>query len=417
MTSTNLKSASKNAGYLLSMLSLCALALGSSCQSKKELEVPPAPEENIQRGKLEVPEARDLTKPPEGMSKSELALSEPKLWDICRDLFEPGGEQRTTYPYHEDDTREAEAFFGCDLEGFLELEDGRRYVAYALDPERPSSDTRAIRVVAYDKNGKRTWTHDTKRDSRGTSFAASYRGTTLANVPPHLFCVSSMWESGIDIECLRAKTGELAWEGRLPYWSGIAPQGFAKSLFVADLSGLRQIYPWSGVERRFKKLDGPGGRSSFYATDGERLYYSSNRTAPLELGAYDFATLDKIWSRELTEKLDPLWTEIFPEHELMVLRQDETLVGVSTKGGEALWAVKTGPSTPKIAANEDTILILVRREEKPNLLHAIDPKSGKSKWWSEPPTGTLRIEASRNQVVLGSVRAVQRAVIPPAPSK
>lgn len=402
---------------MLLTLSLCASLLGPGCQSKKELEVPAAPEENILQGKLEVPEARDLTTPPEGMKKSDLELSEPKLWGLCRDIFEPGGEQRTTYPYHEDDTKEAEAFFGCDLEGMLELDDGRRFVAYALDQERPSSETHTIRVVAYDKGGKRTWTHDTKRDSRGTSFAASYRGTTLANVPPHLFCVSSMWESGIDIECLRTKTGELAWEGRLPYWSGIAPQGFAKSLFVADLSGLRQIYPWSGVERRFKKLDGPGGRSSFYATDGERLYYSSNRTAPLELGAYDFATLDKLWSRELTQKLDPLWTEIFPEHGLMILRQEEVLIAVSTTDGKPLWAVKTGPSTPKVAANEDTILVLVRREEKPNLLHALDPKTGKSKWWSEPPTGTLRIEAAKNQVVLGSVRAVQRAVIPPVPGK
>lgn len=420
MTSTNLTNTRPKAWRARLIASICApllLTIASGCQQKKELEVPPAPKDKIIEGKLEVPKARDLTAPPEGIEKSTLALSEPKLWGECKDLFEPDGEQRTTYPYHENNTLEAEAFFGCELEGMLKLDDGRRFVAYALEPEKPSSNTRAIRVVAYDKQGKRVWTHDTERDARGTSFAASYRGTTLANVEPYLFCVSSMWESGIDIECLKTEDGESAWKGRLPYWSGISPQGFAKSLFVADLSGLRQIYPWSGVERRFKKLDGPGGRSSFYATDGERLYYSSNRTAPLTLGAYDFEKLEQIWSRELPGKLDPIWSEIFPEHKLLVLRQEETLVGVSTTDGKALWAVNTGESTPKIASNEDSLFVLVRRKDKPNLLHAIDPKSGQSKWWTEPPTGTLRIEAGKDQVVLGSVRAVQRATVPPAAEK
>ena len=215
--------------------------------------------------------------------------------------------------------------------------------------------------------------------------------------------------------CAQAETGEPVWQGRLPYWSGVPPQGRNKSLYVADLSGLRRVYPWTGVEMRYVEFDGPGGRASLYVTDGERLYFSAVREGPWRLTAWSFDRMEPDWSRDLPAQPDHAWHAAFPEHDLVLIKTGHRILGIDTEDGQPRWALDVGEDAPKVAASPESIFVLVRRPEVANLLHALDPRTGEHQWWAETPTGTLRVAWHEGALMLGSVRAIQR-VNHPAPS-
>lgn len=391
------------------------LVLGlMACEQRAEIEVPPEePEPGLRASALALPEERDLSKEPKALAATPIHVSEARIWDPCHVLFEEDGAPRARYPFQGDRERQAEALFGCEVEAFEELEDGRRLIAYALPARGLDVGPRDLRLAVYDGDGELSWSLRLNRSGKGAGFLSSLRGSFVADLPPHLICGGTMWEGSVQAICARAESGEAVWEGRLPYWTGIRPTPRDGSLFVADVTGLRRVYPWEGTEMRYRRLEGSGGRASFYATDGERLFFSSGRgDAPLTLIAYDLEQMKPLWSKKLPSKLTATWGRAFPEHELLVVHTDERVIGVDTTTGEARWVFGVGRDTPPVATSKDTLYLLVRRAKGPNLLHALDPRTGEHRWWGAPPTGTLRVAARDDVLLLGSVKAVQRASLP-----
>lgn len=387
-------------------LGLIALAL-SGCDQRKEIVVPPAEETGPKPSKLERPQPLELMEDPESPPATSIVVDKAKVWGSCQELFEPAGAPLTQLNFADQTSRE-EALYGCGVEATLTTADGHSFYAYAI--ETPTKGrAKNLRVVSYDRAGKLRWSHKMDRSAQGMSFIANLRSSFIAEVAPHLMCVGTTWEGSVQVDCLKDASAEVAWTGKLAFWAGIEPVGFDKNLVTADVTGLKRIYPWSGVEREFKRFGGSGGRASLYATDGEKLYFASNRSAPVELVAYDFATFEPTWIKTLEKQVDPMWSAVYPEHKLLVIHQGEHLLGIDTATGDALWSAHVANDLPQITRCGDDLYVLVRRPKGPNLIHVLDPRTGARKWWGAPPTGTLRVHCAGDQLLLGSVRAIQRA--------
>ncbi len=344
-----------------------------------------------------------------------LELTEPKVWGACHKLFENAARDvpHTQYPFAQDAAEEALALVGCEIEAYTRTRDGRRLLAYGLPRDDTTGGGKDLRVAVYGEDDTLQWHTRIDRSSRGgSSFAAAQRGSFIVDVPPYLVCAGTMWEGSVQTSCIKTETEEVVWDGSLSYWSGIAPQAFDKSLFAADMTGLRKVYPWSGVERRFRRFEESGGRSSYYATDGTRLFYADNREAPFVMTAYSFEMMKPLWTRQLPGKLDPIWSAAYADHAIALLHHSEQIIAFDAATGAALWTLHVGEDTPPVTADERYVYFLVRRPKLPNLLAAIEPRTGELAWWALPPTGTLRMRSRLNSLIVGSVRAVQRAILP-----
>lgn len=338
-----------------------------------------------------------------------MEVTEAKIWSPCHALLEKHGEPRETMKV-EDEAEHAEMLWGCEVEAHARGANGERYYAYGLKSEDRlrASDQR---LVAYDASGKRLWHHTIDRDSDAMNFASSRRSSFIVEFPPYLVCGGTRWDGSLEYVCAKQQDGEIAWQGKLSQWSGTNPVPSTKSLTFGDITTLKKIYPWEGVERASIPLEGTGGYSAIYTTDGDTHIFSANRVPWKTLTGVDLKEMRPIWKRTFEESFDPLWAHSFAQHDLTLLRHDEMLLGLKTSTGETLWRINAGPDAPPVAASDKELYMLLRRAKGPNLIFALEPTTGNTLWYAAPPTGTLDIAHQGGTLLLKSIRSVQRAWI------
>ena len=404
-----------------SCLLVTTALLASACTDSGAIDVPPKPaqpEVEIQPSPLEIP-SQDLSAPDEA-SLVDLRLGPPTLYPPCHQRLEgPQGPTRTLPPDPQGLLAQAAFFYGCGMEASLELKGGGRLLAYPLEPATPKGAP-PLRVVMYDKGGRVEWHQRLDRSDHDENFVSRLKGSFLADVPPYLVCAGSMWPSDIQTQCMRKAGGEVVWSGALPFWSGIPPQGANKTLYVADVSGVRRIYPWEGVEMSKERYGELGGRAAFYQTDGETLYFAPQRGDKPILTRLDFTTMKPQWRTQLDSPFEPFWGEISPRHNLVFGLQKEHMIAIDTRTGLPVWKAKVGSSQPDLAVAKDALFLMVRRDELPNLLWKLTPKTGQPLWAAPLPPGILDLGAKEDHVLLKSVQAVSTlegiAPTPPAPT-
>lgn len=399
--------------YLATAVAILSGSLGFGCERSSEsgsAESEGASAVKEEASELEVRswdesaiESTNLLEPSESAER-RLDLSQPEKYPACRELFEPEGSPAESFLPEEEEPELAVA--GCDPEVDRRVDGGRRYVAYRLQREKPGGAD--LRLLAFDAEGRLDWDYRMDRSGWTENFAANFRSSFVAPLPPRLVCVGTLWEGGTQVACLRAESGEPEWEGELDFWSGIPLQGVETSLFGAEITGITRRYPYSGVEMRRVDFEHVGGHSALYVTDGARLYFVPKEGKPNRLTAYSFETLEPIWRRELPAHPDPGFNEsAFAEHELAVVKLGERLVGFDATTGDVRWALEVGDDRPPIAAGPERLYVLVSRSDAPSLLAAVDPESGALDWWGNVPTGTLTVQWTSGMVLIRSVRAIQ----------
>ncbi|MFU8807303.1 MAG: hypothetical protein ACNA8W_26070, partial [Bradymonadaceae bacterium] len=124
------------------LLLVCVTSCDTCSKEHQRLEVAPQPE--IPQLSWEPPQALDL-RDPGSFTEHRLRLAEPANQPDCHVLLEPDGEPRT-WPWLMDESAQAGALFGCQLEAYERHENGRRYVAYGV-PIRGSERGRDLRFV------------------------------------------------------------------------------------------------------------------------------------------------------------------------------------------------------------------------------------------------------------------------------
>lgn len=337
-----------------------------------------------------------------------LEVGKSSIWPSCYVEMEERGEPVEKLELLDKPERLGAFLIGCEMEAWARGEKGEYYFTYSLKTE---DRLRAAdqRISAYDSRGKLLWHYTIDRDSDPMNFASSRRSSFAVEMPPYLFCSGTRWDGSLEYLCVKKEDGTIAWQGKLPYWSGTDPIGHQKSLTFGDISTLKKIYPWEGVERMSETFDGTGGYSSVYVTDGRHYLFGPNRAPWKHLTAYDLDGLRPIWKLETEEAFDPLWAHAFARHDLTLLRQGEDIVAIQTSTGEGLWRLTVGPDAPPVVSDDQTIYLLVRRAQGPNLIQAIAPQTGAQLWYTVPPTGTLDLFMHEGSLYLKSIRSVQRA--------
>ncbi len=334
-----------------------------------------------------------------------LDLADAQKYPECHELLEPNGEVADPFPLP-DPVGRALALASCDIEATLKLEDGTRIYAWGA-PSIGNARATDLHVAAWSADGKLRWTAKMNRTKQSPNWVANFRRSFLTAVGDRHVCFGTLWEGETQGQCVAQDTGEKHWGGSLPFWSGIVPQGAEDGFFVADISSVTKRYPFSGAEMRHLKLPGLGGRAGYYATDGKRLYFATSREEQPALTAYSFETFDPVWQTPLRENPNAALAYAYPQFELILMKLDDNLYAVDTETGKALWAHRIGDDIPSIAANGDSLFVLNRLPSEPNVLFAIEPRSGSVRWKAETPSGTLRVESIEDELVIGSVRAVQ----------
>ncbi|MEM1349432.1 MAG: PLuB system PQQ-binding repeat protein [Myxococcota bacterium] len=355
------------------------------------------------------PDTVSLEDPGDDIPRRALKLTEPWPAPPCHRIFERSGEPARSFPL-EDDAEVARAVFGCQPGGFKRTED-RTFALYKA-PERAGQRVPDLMLSVWTsgEDSKLLWSTRIARDRSEGALAGLTRDAHLVDLPPHLTCAGTRWDARVQIACFERDTGKEGWIGQLPIWSGLRPQAAAKSIVLADTSGIRHVYPWTGVERRFQRLERMGARSSLYASAPGRLYYAANRDVPYNLDAYRLDTLEKLWTRALP---GPVRTDVMvdvPAASVMILGYHERVFAIDTTTGDIAWAVRTGEPSPPVAAAKDTVYVLVRRSEGANQLVALDGKTGAAKWAADTPGGTLRVGVHEGVLMLGSLYSVQRVL-------
>ena len=357
---------------------------------------------------LVIPKAKVLKESTE--LQHVLQVSPSKIWPACHIKLEENNSPKKTIDIIENPQTLSEFIWGCELEAYAKSEHGEHLFAYELKGEDRlrASDQR---LTAYDAQGKLLWSHTIDRDSDPMNFKSSRRSSFILDFDPYLVCGGTRWDGSLEYACIKKENGEVAWQGKLASWSGTNPVEHQKSLTFGDISSLKKIYPWEGVERQSIALKGTGGYSSLYITDGNIYMFSANRAPWKMLTAYDLKDMTPIWSLDFDISFDPLWSHAYAKHNLTILRHKEHLLGIRTSDGTPLWNIEVGPDVPPITLSEDTLFLLARREDGPNLLHALDPQTGEQRWYASVPTGTLDIRHENKTLLLKSIRSVQRAWI------
>jgi hypothetical protein len=355
----------------------------------------------------ESPVVARLREAPEEATLRALRLGPVESFPSCHDIFEQDGEARAVFPV-EDEARLAAMLFGCQAEAYVRAADGSRLLSYAL-PQRQERGT-AInqRVARWDAQGKLLWADQLDRSGRAATFLASFRGASVADLPPYISCAATLWDTAVQALCVGREDGAVKWRGELPVWSGMAPLGLDKSLYIADHAGLRKLYPYTGEEQRFMKLADPGGgRLALYIQDGKDLYFMSNREAPWKIVAYDMSAGEERWSRLMSGQAQASWGMASAAHGRVLVLSEEHVVALDAATGQAVWRVHVGSDSPPVVWGDALVYVLARRPESSNLLWALDPKTGGARWVAPVPAGTLRLGWDGAQVLLGSVRSIQ----------
>lgn len=376
---------------------------GVSSDAGTQQKAAASEEPEVEARPFEAPEPVDLRDPP-SEPRTQIDLGEPRRYPACRDIFESGDEIASEFLPDRD--RKEWVVYGCSPEAYRRLEDGTRYIAYRLAPD--PSGGRDLRFVAYGPEGDKKWAYLLGRSDYSENFAANFRSSFIAPLPPHLVCVGTLWAADTQVSCLDAETGEPEWEGKIGFWSGIPLRGHDVALHGADITGLTRRYPYSGVEMERTEFDREGGHAGLYVTDGERLYFAPPEGEPSRLTAYSFASMEPTWRTELPGRPDSGFTEAgFAEHGIVAVKIEERLYGFDADDGAVRWAFEVGDDRPPIAAGPDRMYLFLQRPEQPSLLFAIAPDSGDIEWYGPVPTGTLNVAWRDETVLVRSVRAFQ----------
>jgi hypothetical protein len=344
--------------------------------------------------------------PPEAQLRA-FKLAATEVLPSCHDIFEHDGAPHVRFPV-EDEARLGAMLFGCQVEAQLRGADGSRLMAYAL-PQRVGEGTSLdMRLVRWSAAGERMWAQTMDRSAHSATFEATFRGASAADLAPHLSCGATLWDTGVQVLCVNREDGQVRWGGELHLWSGIVPVGVGKSLFVADHSGLRKLYPYTGEEQRFTRLAEPGGgKQSLYIHDAATLYFAPNREEPWRIVAYDMEAGEPRWERVMAAGAHAGWGHASDTHRVVLVLSGEQIVALDAATGDALWSLGAGSDTPPVAWGDELVYVLARRPESSNLVWALEPRTGAVRWVAPAPAGTLRLGWAAGQLHLGSVRAIQ----------
>lgn len=324
-------------------------------------------------------------------------------------MLEHDGRPLDPFPFAERNDR-AERLASCGVEGIARLDDGALALAWSTNATRGSRVT-DLRLAVWNANGSLRWFADLDRSREAANWVANFRHSFITPFGDHL-CAGTLWEGDTQVMCLEVKNGQATWKGSLPFWSGIDPQPGDNGLIVADLSAITQRYPFSGAEMRHQKLEGLGGRAGYYSSDGKRLYFAPSRVDAPPLIAYDLATFEEQWRTPLPAAPTSTLAEAFARFHRLLVQVDEQLFALDTESGAIAWAYDIGADVPTIAADDASIYVLARRADLPNRLVALDPATGKRRWSANMPSGTLRVDVVDGVLLVGSIRAVQRVLVP-----
>ncbi len=343
----------------------------------------------------------DLTEPDEDAFITP-EVGGTQMFSECREIFEEDGE---ILPWPLAEHEVSAAIFGCDPDGYIEFDDGRRAIAYPVPiPDQPRATN--LRIILFDNEGDPLWHQRMDRSREINNFAANYRGSFLTRVDDRLLCAGTRWQAGTQMICARLESGNIVYDGRMKFWAGIKPFAFDGSIFSADLNGITQRYPFSGAEMRHRTFGERGGRAGFYATDEERIYFVPSRGDTV-LSGWDLATMKKIWTADVAAVPKGNYSETHAEHGLLLLIVDETLLGVDATSGQLRMAFDVGTATPPAAFSEDELYLLVRRIDESPLLYALDPDDGAIRWVTEAPAGSLRLHHDGDVLMTRSVHTVR----------
>lgn len=343
----------------------------------------------------------DLTKP-DSFSEIDLDTSPARLYSACHQIFEENGE---ILPWDIEDNVVASTIFGCNADGYIELEDGRRAIAYEIP--MPDHDLATdLRLVVYGSDGDVEHSFRLDRSYQQTNFAANYRGSFLTNINDRILCVGTLWQARTQALCASLESGLALYEGRMDFWAGVEPFAYDGSLFAADLNGITRRYPYSGSEMRHREFGERGGRAGFYATDEERIFFVPS-DAETVLSAWDLETLRTVWTAELDAVPDPGYQETSAEHDLLLFRIDDLLYGVDTDDGSFRMSFNIGGDRPPIAFSDDELFLLLRRDDERPVLYSIDPDDGAVNWQATSPPGSLDIAYGDDALMVRSVRTVR----------
>jgi hypothetical protein len=355
----------------------------------------------------DAPTTAGLTAPPADELLRALKLDPIESFPSCHDIFEHDGTPRTPFPV-EDEARLGKMLFGCQVEAYHLAPDGSRLMAYALPQRRDGATSLDLRLVRWDKDGALVWSQVMDRSERSASYLATFRGASVADLPPYLSCATTLWDTAVQLLCVQRGDGAVRLNQTLPTWSGIVPVGLDKSLFIADHSGLRRLYPYTGEEQRFVRLLEPGGgKLAMYVHDGQTLYFAPGREAPWQITAYDMATGQQRWLRQLAAQPSSTWAHASAAHKLVLIMAGEQVLGLDAETGALRFKLQVGADAPPVAWGEDTLYVLARRPESSNIVWALDPRTGQARWAAPAPPGTLRLGWSSGRLLLGSVRSIQ----------
>ncbi len=327
-----------------------------------------------------------------------LDLTESVRYDDCHVMME-GPEGTSEFPVAKADR--LNFMLGCGMEAYQKLDDGSFITAHAT----PADGVKNLRVSRWSDDGERLWYFDADRSNEARNFTANFRSAWIADLSPDHLCAGTMWEGGTDGTCVTLDHGKIIWAGRMAFWAGNEPTGFSTGLYVTDVSGVSQRYPFSGVEMKFRKFDGSGGRSALYLSGDDHLLFSPSRAEKPRIIRYDFKDLEAKWRSELPE--NPTANYGLIESGVAVIGIDKTLYALDDATGKTLWSTAISESRAPITANKDAFYVLERRKDLPNLLHCLDLKTGLTRWQAETPLGTLSVFAAEGRVFIKSVRSVQ----------
>ena len=333
--------------------------------------------------------------------KVSLNLTPAVRYDDCEATLTP---ETTQFPSSAADR--LPFVIGCGMEAYRELSDQSFVTAHSVEV----GASKDMRVSRWSPAGERVWTFVLDRSSENGNFAANFRASWIAELAPLHVCAGTMWEGGTQGTCVEYATGKRIWSGRMPFWAGGPPIGFAGGLYVSDVSGISQRYPFSGVEMRFRKFDGAGGRSSLYLDGEDHLLFSPARAEEPRIIRYDYNSLSPIW--RLALPVDPTPGFGLSRAKADVFGVGNEAIAVDPKTGRALWRRAIPEPRVPIAATDTLLYVLERDETLPNTLHAVDLLTGKTQWHAPTPFGTLSVHVLNDRVFLKSVRSVQEVLEP-----
>ena len=394
-------------GYFLHIAVSAILIFVVACERDEDEEPPSEPEEpellHHDYSAIDDEERVDLTAIVDDL-EIELDVSDSELFSSCRAIFEDEDGDILAWPVAPEET--AVTIFGCNPDGYLKFDDGRRAIAYEVPIEDEERATN-LRLVLYDADGAVEWSQLMDRSHHTRNFAANYRGSFLTALDDRLICVGTRWNTTTQALCARFETGNAVFDDEMNFFAGVMPFAYGDALISADIDGITQRYPFTGVEMRHRSFPERGGRAGFYATDEERIFFVPSRGDAI-LSGWDLESLREIWRADLSDLPHGGYARTSPKDKLLLFVVDGTLFGLDTDTGEKRMAFAVDDDRPSIAFGDDEFYVLHRRLDDPPLLFAIDPDNGDLRWVARAPAGSLDIEYDDGAIMTRTVRTVRK---------